>query len=405
MKQFKYVVQDLGGRKMGGLLEMEEQGQVLSYFRDRNYRILSVNRATDLEISLAKVGDLFSGIRREQVVLFTRQLSTLVRSGLQLAPALESLAYQERNQKFRMVIEAVKSDIEKGTPFSEALSKYPNLFSRLVIGMVQAGETAGILDEVLERLTYLGLQELEIRTKLQAALTYPVILTCVAGLVLGFLLVAAIPKFMEIFRSSQAELPLATVVLLGVSNFMRRFWFLILIGIFGGGFALARYYQSPGGRFVTDRLLLRLPVFGEVYLKIAVARLTRAISALTKSGIPLLRALEISKGVLDNVIILDAIDRIRVGVSQGKGLTELFQKSGIFQPMVVQMVSVGENTGKLDEMLGEVAQFYDIELEYFLRNLTSSLEPILLLGMGLMVGFIALAVLMPVFNLVKVFRQ
>jgi type IV pilus assembly protein PilC len=405
MKAFKYTVQEPGGKIIRGILDMKDKAEVFGFFRERKYRVMSVGEASGFEVSVQKFFDLFSGITREHIVLFIRQLSTLVRSGLPLAQALESLALQERNQKLRVVVEAVKSDIEKGTPFSEALAKYPKLFSQLMVGMVQAGETGGMLDETLDRLSYLGLQELEIRTKLQAALTYPVILIGVALLVLGFLLISAVPKFLDIFRSSQAELPMATTILLNVSGFLRQYWFFIILGIMGVSYGVSRYYATPRGRHAFDKLFIKLPVFGDIYLKISVARLTRSISALTRSGIPLLQALTVSKGVTNNVIVLESLDRIRAGVSQGKDLTDLFQKSGIFPPMVVQMVSVGENTGKLDEMLGEVAKFYDLELEYFLRNLTSSLEPILLLFMGLMVGFIALAVLMPVFNLVKVFRQ
>jgi type IV pilus assembly protein PilC len=405
MANFKYVVQDPGGKTITGVVEMPDRADALALFRERNYRVVSVDSASAIEIGLQKALDLFSGIGRETVILFTRQLSTLVHSGLPLAQALESLAWQERNQKFRIVIETLKGEIEKGKSVTEAFARYPALFSNMYLGMIQAGEAAGILDEVLDRLSKLGLQELEIRTKLQAAFTYPIILVLVALAVMSFLMIGAIPKFLDIFRSSQAELPLATQILLGVSEAVRRFWYLILLAAAGVVIGAAQMYRTPKGRFFFDRLILRLPVFGDAYLKIIVARLTRSISALTKSGIPLLRAIDITKGVSANVLILDSLEKIRTGISQGKSITELFQKSGIFPPMVVQMVSVGETTGKLDEMLSEVSDFYDLEIEYFLRNLTSSLEPILLLGMGLMVGFIALAVLMPVFNLVKVFRQ
>ncbi len=405
MKIFKYVVQEPGGKTVRGFLEMKDRAEAFSFFRERKYRIQSVEEASKLEVSLRGLLEKFGGVSRESIVLFMRQLSTLVHSGLPLAQALESLAKQERNQKLKVVVETIKSEIEKGTPFSEALGRYPVLFSQLVVGMVQGGEAAGILDQALERLSYLGLQELEIRTKLRAALTYPVILIGIAIFVLSFLLISAVPKFLDIFRSAQAELPLATTILLTVSDVLRKFWIFILGGIAVVSVAISRYYATPQGRHVLDALYIRLPLFGDIYLKIAVARLTRSISALTKSGIPLLQALTISKGVTNNVVVLESIDRIRAGISQGKNITELFQRAGIFPQMVVQMVSVGENTGKLDEMLNEVANFYDLEIEYFLRNLTSSLEPVLLLFMGVMVGFIALAVLMPVFNLVKVFRQ
>ncbi|MBI4357743.1 MAG: type II secretion system F family protein [Candidatus Omnitrophica bacterium] len=405
MPAFKYVVRDPNGKVIRGIMDTADRFSILALFRERNYRVVSVDEATMLDTAFQRSTDYFFGVSRNHVILFTRQLSTLIRSGLQLTPALESLALQERNQKFRLVIETVKGEIEKGKSFSDALSHYPRLFSNLYVGMVKAGEAAGILDEVLERLARLGVQEMEIRTKLQATLTYPVILVGVAMLVLGFLLVSAIPKFLDIFRASQAELPLATVILLGVSKVFRQFWFVIVIALIGLGFGISRYRETPAGRHVLDRLLLRLPIFGEAYLKIILVRLTRSLSALTKSGIPLLNAVEITKALGSNAVVLDALEQIQLGISQGKSLTDLFQKSGIFPPMVVQMVSVGENTGRLDEMLAEVANFYELEMEYFLRNLTSSLEPILLLVMGLMVGFIALAVLMPIFNLVKVFRS
>lgn len=404
MPQFRYVVQDANGRLIRGVIEAENRANLLTQFHERRYRVVSIDLATTFEVAFEKILDQFTGVSRQTIVLFTRQLAALVRAGLPLAQSLESLVWQERNQKFRAVIEVIKSDIEKGGSFSEALARYPKLFSPLYVGMIEAGEAAGILGDVLERLARVSLQELEVRTKLQAAFTYPIILLSVALLVVLFLLVGAVPKFLDIFKSSNAELPLATVILLSVSSALRRFWLVLLLAMAGIVVVAVRYYGTPQGRLFCDRAVLQVPVFGEIYLKMVTARLTRSLSALTKSGIPLLRALEISKAVVTNLVLLNALETIRAGVTQGKSLTELFRSSGIFPPMVVQMVSVGETTGQLDAMLSEVANFYELEMEYFLRNLTSSLEPILLLLMGLMVGFIALAVLMPVFQLVKVFK-
>ena len=405
MAAFKYVIQDPTGRSLGGIIDTQDRAEALLIFQERNYHVVSIDNATLFDVVLQRTLDFLSGISRENVILFTRQLSTLIHSGLPIAQALESLAWQERNQKFRIIIETIKSDIEKGKPFSAALTRYPRLFSTLYVGMMEAGEAGGLLDEVLTRLAQLGLQELEIRTKVRSALTYPIILVCVSILVLAFLLVGALPKFLDIFKATQAELPIATVVLLGVSQAVRQYWYLIVAGLGAAIFFIDRFYKTREGKIFFDRLLLRLPIFGDIYVKVMVARITRSIGSLIKSGIPLLQALEITKSMGTNFIILNALDKIQAGVSQGKTLTELFQRSGIFPPMVVQMVSVGETTGKLDDMFSEVASFYELEIDYFLRNLSSSLEPILLLAMGVMVGFIALAVLMPVFNLVKVFRQ
>ena len=405
MAAFKYVIQDPTGRSLGGIIDTQDRAEALLIFQERNYHVVSIDNATLFDVVLQRTLDFLSGISRENVILFTRQLSTLIHSGLPIAQALESLAWQERNHKFRIIIETIKSDIEKGKPFSAALTRYPRLFSTLYVGMMEAGEAGGLLDEVLTRLAQLGLQELEIRTKVRSALTYPIILVCVSILVLAFLLVGALPKFLDIFKATQAELPIATVVLLGVSQAVRQYWYLIVAGLGAAIFFIDRFYKTREGKIFFDRLLLRLPIFGDIYVKVMVARITRSIGSLIKSGIPLLQALEITKSMGTNFIILNALDKIQAGVSQGKTLTELFQRSGIFPPMVVQMVSVGETTGKLDDMFSEVASFYELEIDYFLRNLSSSLEPILLLAMGVMVGFIALAVLMPVFNLVKVFRQ
>ena len=405
MAAFKYVIQDPTGRSLGGIIDTQDRAEALLIFQERNYHVVSIDNATLFDVVLQRTLDFLSGISRENVILFTRQLSTLIHSGLPIAQALESLAWQERNQKFRIIIETIKSDIEKGKPFSAALTRYPRLFSTLYVGMMEAGEAGGLLDEVLTRLAQLGLQELEIRTKVRSALTYPIILVCVSILVLAFLMIGAIPKFLDIFKATQAELPIATVVLLGVSQAVRQYWYLIVAGLGAAIFFIDRFYKTREGKIFFDRLLLRLPIFGDIYVKVMVARITRSIGSLIKSGIPLLQALEITKSMGTNFIILNALDKIQAGVSQGKTLTELFQRSGIFPPMVVQMVSVGETTGKLDDMFSEVASFYELEIDYFLRNLSSSLEPILLLAMGVMVGFIALAVLMPVFNLVKVFRQ
>ncbi len=405
MAAFKYVIQDPTGRNLGGIIDTQDRAEALLLFQERNYHVVSIDNATLFDVILQRTLDFLSGISRENVILFTRQLSTLIHSGLPLAQALESLAWQERNQKFRIIIETVKSDIEKGKPFSEALTRYPRLFSTLYVGMIEAGEASGLLDEILTRLAQLGLQELEIRTKVRSALTYPIILVCVSILVLAFLLIGAIPKFLDIFKATQAELPVATVVLLTVSQAVRQYWYVVIAAIGGAIFFGDRFYKTQEGKVFFDRLLMKLPIFGDIYIKVIVARITRSIGSLIKSGVPLLQALEITKAMATNSIILNALDKIQLGASQGKTLTELFQKSGIFPPMVVQMVSVGETTGKLDDMFSEVATFYELEVDYFLRNLSSSLEPILLLAMGAMVGFIALAVLMPVFNLVKVFRQ
>jgi len=284
------------------------------------------------------------------------------------------------------------------------LAKYPKVFSELFVSMIRVGETGGIMDRVLERLALLSTQEMEIYSRIQSAMTYPIVLVVMAFLIMNFILIGVLPKFVVVFKSSGAALPLPTQIVLGMSFILRRFWPLILLASAALVYYFRRYIRTERGRYQYHQWLMRVPIFGELYTKIQVARFTRTLSTLTGSGVPILHALLVVEKTITNVVIQRAIQNIRTALTAGSSLVEPFKASGIFSPMVTQMIAIGEKSGKIDTMLEDIAKFYEPEIENTIKNLTSLLEPFMLLAMGLMVAFIALSVLLPIFNLMKVFR-
>jgi type IV pilus assembly protein PilC len=271
--------------------------------------------------------------------------------------------------------------------------------------MVKIGETGGLLDEVLERLAWLGAQELEIRSRVQAALVYPVVLISLSLTVVAFILIAVLPNFVAIFEASQAKLPVPTKVILALSSGLRNFWYIALGIIIFLGLWLKSYISTAEGRYKIDGLILKAPLFGDLYLKIMISRFSRAMASLTKTGVPFHEGLAVVETSITNSVLRKIFEDIRERINVGQGVTEAFRVSGIFPPMVIQLMSSGEKSGHMDEMFSEVASFYEPEVEYTLRNFTSLLEPFLLLIMGAIVGFIALSVLLPIFNLIKIIKS
>jgi type IV pilus assembly protein PilC len=405
MPTYTYKARDRQGEPLTAKIEAENELSLASSLRSIGYSVISIEEETPLKANLAQAWQKLKKTHKSELIFFSRQLSSLLRSGIAITTALSSIAEQTKNKLLKDAINAVLKDIQAGISFSEALAKHPDIFSDLFVSMIKVGEAAGILDEVLDRLAQLGAQELEVKTRIKSAMTYPVILVTVAVIIVSFLLINIIPKFVVVFESYEARLPLATQILLGVSFVARRLWFLVIAaaGIFI--FWLRRYIKTENGRYKFDFYLLRLPLFGQLYLKLIVARFSRTLGALVKSGVSILEALSVTEKTVGNAVISRVIDNIRSAITEGQSLAEPFKASGVFPPTVIQMVSLGEKSGKLDQMLIEVADFYDQEVDYTIKNITTALEPLLLLGMGLMVAFIALSVLLPIFNLIKVFRR
>ena len=404
MTAYSYKARDKQGVLVSGTMEAESEKSVVDNLDNIGYSPVEIISTQKRAFSAENILERFKTVNKRDVTLFTRQLATLLRSGNPLSASLTTVCDQTVNKKFKAILEDIKESVQRGESFSSSLAKHPKVFPELFVSMVGVGEVGGLLDRVLDRLSELGTQEMEMQAKITSALVYPAVIVGVAFLVINFLVIGILPKFVMVFRASGAELPIPTQIVLGISWVMRRLWFLIIIvGIFIGIW-FRNKLKDANYKERFDRRLLKVPIFGELYSKIQISRFTRTTSALISSGIPILQALDVVGNTITNLAIRRAVSDIRSAIAQGHSLVEPFKSSGLFNPMVVQMISTGEKSGNLDVMLDEIANFYEPEIEYTIKNLTSLLEPFMLLVMGLMVAFIALSVLLPIFNLIKVFR-
>ncbi len=404
MAHFIYKARDQQGLAIQGVVEAESELKLAENLQHLGYRVIHIEERKGKSPFELR----FSGRRKvssQELILFTRQLATMLKSGLPIAEALKTILHQTEHRFFFLSIEKIIKDIEGGLPFSEALSRHSKIFPPLFVSMIEVGEAAGILDQVLERLVLLYTQEFELRMRLRSAMIYPVILVTAAIAIISFFLISIIPKFVVVFEAYNARLPLATTLLLGLSNLLSHIWFILILGLIAVIFVIKNYSRTEKGRYQIHQFLLKVPVFGPFYLKTIVARFTRILSMLIQSGVPLLEALSVTEKTINNVVISQVVGHVRLAVSSGQPLSEPFKTSAVFPPMVVQMISAGEKSGRIDVMLMDVASYYDQEIEYLLKNIPAILEPVLLLVMGGTVLFIALAVLLPIFNLIKVFRS
>ncbi len=406
MPRFTYQARDRVGQLVVGVLEGPDDRTVAATLSRQGYQPVRIQRQGSSTRRLDAL--LFwkrHRVDRQEVLILFRELAALLRAGIPLATSLDGAIQQTQTAALRQTLGHVARDVQGGASLSEAMSKYPEVFPELFISMVRVGEVAGILDQVLEQLAQLGTQELETRSKIQAAFLYPMVLVGFALVVVTVLLVGVLPQFISVFEASKVSLPLPTKVLLGLSGIVRRFWWFLLSACGGGVWWVRRYYETPKGRWRIDRLFLALPLIGILYRKLLIARIARILGAMLKTGVPLLEALTVVEKTVPNVVFQRTLQRTRSAVAEGQSLADPWTASGLFPPLVLQLVSVGERTGQLDVMLDEVTTFYDPEIELTIRNLTTLLEPALLMIMGLLVGFIALSVLLPIFQLIHVFRR
>ncbi|MFH1503865.1 MAG: type II secretion system F family protein [Candidatus Omnitrophota bacterium] len=404
MPIYAYKARDGQGELINGSLEAENKLRAVADLDKLGYSIVEITIQKNSFSLISAIFSHFQRLHKQEVVIFTRQLATLVRSGMALSPSLNTICEQTINKKFKSILGNIRQSVQEGDSFSKALAVYPAIFPEIFVSMVEVGEAGGMLDKVLDRLAKMSLRELEISSSIKSALIYPVVLVIVAFAVVNFLLVGVLPKFVMVFQASQAKLPLPTQIVLGLSGALRVLWLPILFGVGMGVFGFKRYIRNDEGKFKFHKWLLKLPIFGKLYAKIQVSQFARILAALTSSGIPILQGLVVAEKTVTNVVVRRSIQNIRVAITEGQSLEAAFKLSGFFSPMVVQMVSTGEKAGKIDQMLEEISFFYDPEIEYTIKNLTSLLEPFMLLAMGGMVAFIALSVLLPIFNLIKVFR-
>jgi type IV pilus assembly protein PilC len=344
---------------------------------------------------------LGGGVSAKELAIFTRQFSVMIDAGLPLVQCLEILASQQENKFFQKVLTGTRGQVEGGATLSAAMRSSPKVFDALYVNMVEAGETGGILDTILQRLSGYIEKNVKLQRAVKSALVYPVGVLSVAGGVIVLLLWKVVPIFATLFAGLGVDLPLPTKIVIGLSNFVGSiFGFLILVAFAGIIFGLKVWYGTPQGRFVLDTIILKLPVLGPLMRKIAVARFTRTLGTLISSGVPILEGLDITSKTAGNAVVERALQRVRRSLEEGKSLTEPLKESEVFPGMVTQMIAVGEQTGAMDAMLQKIADFYEEEVDAAVKDLLTALEPIMIVILGVVVGGVVISMYLPLFSLI-----
>jgi type IV pilus assembly protein PilC len=398
MPLFEYTAKNSQtGQIMKGQREAESQDEVVRYIRNNRMILVSIREAPkSINISFGK-----KAITTRDLVIFTRQFATMINAGLPLVQSLNILAQQTENKSLAEVTRTVVYDVEAGNTLADALAKHPKAFPDLFVNMVAAGEAGGILDTILLRLaTFLEKNDALIR-KVKGAMVYPAVIFSVAGIAISILLIFVIPTFQAMFASVNMELPLPTRVVIGLSEFLIGYWWALIAAVGVGLFAMRQYYQTESGRRNLDAGLLAAPVLGDLLRKSAVSRFTRTLGTLISSGVSILDGLEITAKTAGNRVVHDAVMESRQSIAGGETIAGPLEKSKVFPPMVISMISVGEQTGGLDEMLSKIADFYDEEVDVAVGALLSLLEPIMIVVLGVLVGGMVVAMYLPIFDMMN----
>jgi len=394
MPAFTYTARNAAGELKTATVEAANAQAVVAQLRRQRMTVVKVDEN-------AKPKKISGSIKMRDIVIFTRQFSTMINAGLPLVQALDILAKQTENKVLAAATRDIVFDVESGHTVADALAKHPKAFSELYVNMVAAGEAGGILDTILMRLaTFMEKNDALVR-KVKGAMIYPGVIMSVAVIAISVLLIFVIPVFQNMFAGVGMALPLPTRVVIAASNFLRGYWWAVIAAGVGGSFMFKRYYASSSGKLVIDRLMLRIPVLGDVLRKSAVSRFTRTLGTLISSGVSILDGLEITAKTAGNRVIQDAIMQSRASIAGGDTIAAPLQKSQVFPPMVISMIAVGEQTGGLDEMLSKIADFYDEEVDAAVSNLLSLLEPIMIVFLGVVVGGMVVAMYLPIFDMIN----
>jgi type IV pilus assembly protein PilC len=397
MPNYTWKGRTRAGKSQEGVLVAENKDAVIAMLRKQQVTVTAVTEKGK-EFALPKMG---GGISQKEIAVFTRQFSVMIDAGLPLVQCLEILGSQQDNRVFQKVLFEVRQDIESGATLADSLRKHPKAFDDLYCNMVAAGETGGILDTILQRLSQYIEKIVKLRSAVRSAMVYPVAVITIAIGVVWIILWKVIPTFATLFAGLGAQLPLPTRITIALSKFIGAWWWLVFAMIGLGTFAVMRYHKTYSGRRAIDGLLLRLPVLGNVLKKIAVARFCRTLGTLVSSGVPILEALEITARTAGNAVVEDAIMETRKSIEQGKTIAEPLKSTKVFPSMVVQMVAVGEQTGALETMLNKIADFYEDEVDEATANLLAMLEPIMICFLGIVIGGIVISMYMPMFDLIN----
>jgi len=401
MPNFKYVARDSSGKPVNGSFETVDYAAAVGALRKQGLVIVSVNESTAKSKAFA-ISFGRKKIKTDDLVVFSRQLATMVDAGIPLVGALDILGDQIENKFFGEVISKIRNDIEAGSGLSDALAKHKRVFSPLFVNMVKAGESSGMLDEILDRLAVYLEKTSNLQKKVRSALIYPAVVSTMAAGITLLLLLKVIPVFKDIFSGFGAALPRPTMILIYVSDTLQKYFFIVFIAVVFLVIMTTRYVKTDKGRLKYDSLLLKLPIFGTLLTKVAISKFTRTLSTLIKSGVPILNSLEIVGKTSGNRAVEKALEEVRMNVCEGEGIAEPLAKSKLFPPMVVRMVLVGEQSGELEKMLSKIADFYDEQVDATVSGLTSLIEPLIIAFLGIVIGTVVICMFLPIFKMTSV---
>lgn len=408
MPVYEYSALDGSGKKLKGIIDADSQAAARQKIRNAGNYPVDIRESTPISKKQkeGKTSFLTLGqrITKQEVHVATRQLATLLSAGIPLVQALNGLIDQTQNQSLKKVVAQLKDSVNEGNSFTVSLSDHPRLFSKIFVNMVKAGEASGSLDIVLEQLADFGETQHALRSRISAALIYPIILSLVAIIILVLLLIIVVPNITKVFEDTQQALPLPTIILIDTSNFLSQYWWLLGLFIAGVFVGIRMLIQQPKGKRVWDRLKLTMPLFGDLNIKIIAARFGRTLGSLLQSGVPLVTSLRIVRNMFNNVYMADIIDEATDELEKGGSLSKILRGSRWFLPMMVQMIAVGEQSGSLEKMLNKVAESYEKEVEVKLKALTNLIEPFMILLMGVTMLFIVLSILLPIFEMNQLIR-
>jgi len=408
MPVYEYRALNSSGKSLKGILDADSDMVAREKLRASGIFPVEIKEALSKPKGLpsepGSVVRLLRGVRPAEVSVMTRQLSTLLGAGVPLIGSLESLVAQITNPTFKRIMAQVKDSVNEGNSLALSLSQHPKVFPSIYVNMVQSGEASGSLDVVMDRLADFGEHQQALRSRFKAALAYPIFMSIVAIIVLFVLVTFIVPNITSVFAEMRQTLPLPTVVLIGVSDFLLSFWWVIVLALFCAILILRRIGKRPRGRYLRDRLKLRIPVVGQLNQKIALGRFARTLGSLLQSGVSLISALQIVSRIVDNVLIQEVIEKAGDEIQKGQSLAGSLSKSPWFSSMAVQMIAVGEQSGDLEGMLYKIAESQEREVESQITALTSMLEPVMILVMGVVVGFIVFSIILPIIEMSQMIR-
>lgn len=399
MPSFTYTAVDSAGKTVKGKIEADSQQLVVGKLRERGYHVTDISEKKKSALFTGQVGQ--GKVKLDQLTVFTRQFATMINAGIGIIRCLDILEGQTKDPALKPVIGQTMRDVKNGLSLTDAFSKHPQVFSKLYTNMIRAAELGGILDQILDRIATFLEYDMEVRTKIKSAMMYPVIVLVFSVVMICVLMTVVLPRFKEIFDSMQVEMPIYTKLLFDGSAMFTKFWYIPAIAIVGGVIAFKRFDKTEIGHYQIDNFKLRIPVLGDIIKKMAISRFAKTFGTLVSSGVPMMRALEIVGETAGNAVIAKGVQTARESVREGQKISAPLQGTGLFPTMVTHMIDIGEETGRLSEMLNKVSEFYEKEVDAAVKGLTSLIEPLLIVFMGVVVGFIAISVMGPIFKLVS----